>query len=105
MMIRHGDLLLIPSILKKGEKSARDAHGRLVLLEGEVTGHAHVVTDADAEILVSREGAEELRLLVCGSPVSLIHEEHATILVPPGAYLIRRKVEYVSAFETRQVYD
>jgi len=43
------------------------------------------------------EEAEELRLwllVTAPEPVALTHEEHATLLVPPGTYEVRRAREY-----------
>ena len=93
---RQGDVLLIPI-----DKTPLDAHvhvdrvqGRLVLAEGEATGHAHTIVDESAE-LVTPEGAAELYLLVHGTdPVELVHQEHDTIPVEPGAYKVIRQREY-----------
>ena len=67
--------------------------GRLVLREGEATGHAHVVADAHAELVTANE-AEELYLLVLGRRAELRHEEHDTLLVPRGSYVVRRQREW-----------
>jgi hypothetical protein len=69
-------------------------NGRIVLAHGEVTGHAHAITNEAAQ-LVSAEGAAELYLIVNGTePVALEHEEHATIMLPPATYRVSRQVEY-----------
>jgi hypothetical protein len=93
---RQGDVLLIPI-----DKPPLDAHlhvdridGRLVLAEGEATGHAHTIVDESAE-LVTADQAAELYLLVHGTdPVHLVHQEHDTIPVEPGAYRVVRQREY-----------
>ena len=102
---RHGDILLLPVDKMPGKtKAVRRQHGRLVLAEGEVTGHAHVIEDQAAK-LVTADQAAELYLLVHGTePVSLTHEEHRTILVPPGQYRVMRQVEYTPE-ELRAVAD
>ena len=106
-MYRHGDLLL--AAVRKapaGERRARE-NGRLVLARGEVTGHAHVITDEQAELveLVTPTEAIELYLLVHGTqPVALSHEEHDTLLIEPGTYQVRRQREYAPE-EIRQVAD
>jgi hypothetical protein len=104
---RQGDILLIQTDRVAAGEPQERRDGRLVIAAGEATGHAHAILDDHADILVSGEGAEELRLLVVGGdgPVALVHEEHATISVPPGVYEIRRKREYVSEQETRWVTD
>lgn len=101
-IVRQGDVILIPI-----EDTPRNTHpinrenGRLVLAHGEVTGHAHAIADNTVELvtpeggIVTADEAAELYLLVHGSdPVDLVHEEHATIQVPPGRYEVRRMREY-----------
>lgn len=92
---RQGDVLLVAlHDAPAGTKPVpRDRRG-LVLAEGEVTGHAHTIDAPDAE-LVTADQAVELYLLVHGTDlVELTHQEHSTILVPPGAYEVRRQREY-----------
>ena len=96
--IRQGDVLLIPVKRIPGKTRAVDRHhNRLVLAEGEVTGHSHAILDAGAE-LVTAEGAAELEamyLLVGPQPVSLVHEEHGTIEIPADTnWEVRRLREY-----------
>jgi hypothetical protein len=91
---RQGDVLLVE--VARGPSDSRSVpreQGRLVLAHGEVTGHAHVVTD-DAAELVTREQADELYLLIHGGEVVLEHEEHDAIALPPGSYRVVRQREY-----------
>jgi hypothetical protein len=91
---RQGDVLLVEVARRPSDvRPVPREHGRLVLAQGEATGHAHVVTDAAAE-LVSREQADELYLLVYGDDVVLEHEEHDTIPLPRGSYRVMRQREY-----------
>jgi hypothetical protein len=95
--VRQGDVLIVPidpaDVPAATVKVARE-NGRVVLAHGEVTGHAHAIVEESAE-LVTAEGAAELYLLVHGTePVDLLHEEHATIPLLPGAYRIVRQREY-----------
>lgn len=96
-LIRHGDVLLCPvACIPEGTKAVRRKRGRVVLAEGEVTGHAHVIEAEDVRLVSSQE-AEELRmwlLVEAPEPVALTHEEHSTLLIPPGAYEVRIKREY-----------
>jgi hypothetical protein len=64
----------------------------VVLAYGESTGHAHAIAEDEAEMLQTEE-ARFLRVLAEGG-VSLIHEEHATITVPPGEYEVVLQREY-----------
>jgi len=109
---RHGDVILISRSIPDG--ATRRGLGRVVLAEGGVTGHAHVVDSDEAELwTVPDEAAEErtvetervfLRVLAEGG-VSLVHEEHATLLIPPGDYEVRRQREWNDELEPRRVVD
>ena len=99
-LIRQGDVLLVP--VEGVPYQRRLGSGRLVLAEGEVTGHAHVVEDDRASLHGSRD---TLFLKVEGDePVLLVHEEHDTLAVPPGVYEIRRQREYAPG-RSRRVSD
>lgn len=105
VLLRQGDVLLVPveEVPAAASPLPRE-NGRLILAHGEVTGHAHAIVDESAE-LVSAEGAAELYLIVHGSePVALTHEEHGTIMVPPGRYERRMQREYSEEGNT-QVQD
>ena len=108
--IRQGDVLLVrleqtpeQFLAESGrrvDRLARD-RGRLVLAEGEATGHAHVIESEEAELFAEDEElldpgeTAELFLLVHGAaPVPLEHEEHAPLAVPPGVYRVVRQREY-----------
>jgi len=91
---RQGDVLLLEVACRPSDvRRVPREQGRLVLAHGEVTGHAHVIADAAAE-LVTREQADELYLLVYGDEVVLEHEEHDTIPLPAGSYRVIRQREY-----------
>ncbi len=114
-LIRQGDVLLIPvdpDVGTNGEGPEerhvqRRVDGRVVLAEGEATGHAHAVLDEHAHLEVQHFGEsravwlnrrvwDESRtlLVVEGEAATLVHEEHAPLTVPPGSYLVRRQREY-----------
>lgn len=106
-IIRQGDVVLIPVAKSKIPANtiniARES-GRLILAHGEITGHAHAIVDERAELVTAAEAAE-LYLLVHGvDPVALVHEEHATVRVPPGQYERRILREYAPE-ASRPVYD
>ena len=91
---RQGDVLLVrvadpPVDVRPLPREA----GRLVLAHGEVTGHAHVVADPEAE-LVTREQADELYLMVYGEQALLEHDEHDAIPLAEGCYRVIRQREY-----------
>nr|WP_155074064.1 hypothetical protein [Streptomyces taklimakanensis] len=71
----------------------RDARGRLVLAQGEVTGHAHAVVGPGK--LVRESGPFGPTLLHLPDGGRVVHEEHAAIPLPRGWYRVVRQREYV----------
>lgn len=106
-LIRQGDVLLVPaSEIPAGTVPVERENGRAVLAHGEVTGHHHSIAHPDVQ-LVTREEADELRMwlqVTAPGPVKLEHQEHSTLLVPPGLYEVRRQREY-SPEAIRRVAD
>lgn len=77
---------------------------RIVLAEGEATGHAHVLTCAETvpEIeFLEKDGTLYLKV---AEPSPLVHEEHAKITVEPGIYKVQKGREY-SPEAIRNVMD
>lgn len=103
-MFRQGDVLFkeVKSV-PKGGKVRKSGH----ILEGEVTGHIHRISD---RALV----ADEAQVLECGDGlylnvtaeggVSIVHEDHKTLDLPTGLYEIVRQREY-SPEAIRNVMD
>ena len=116
---RQGDVLLVEldELPPQLEPVPRE-DGRLVLAHGEATGHAHVL-EGEGELLAAdleeipprrrlaararREGRAARRrsrgemagrFLRVQAESSLLHDEHATLAVPPGNYLVVRQREY-----------
>jgi len=85
---RQGDVLLraisrIPKEATRGR--AEDGKERIVLAYGEVTGHAHAIHDVEkVDVFVGAQG--QLYLAVKEGGVTLKHEEHGAITLPPGNY-------------------
>jgi hypothetical protein len=97
VMFRQGDVLVLRVKGNADELGERVAEprddGRVVLAYGEVTGHAHAIVDEAATLW--RLPSDDRLLLVTGdAPVALRHEEHATVMVPPGTYVVRRQREF-----------
>jgi hypothetical protein len=93
-LIRQGDVLLVP-VDGLPRETLDVGSGRLVLADGEATGHAHVVEDERASLhsVGGRDGGRFLSV-VGEEPVFLVHEEHDRLSVPPGVYEVRRQREY-----------
>lgn len=87
--VRQGDVLLVnrgPKKLRHDHKRLdRDEFNRIVLMEGEVTGHAHAVLDANVEYVeTSTADAVERWLRVGAGGATLVHEEHAAHRLKPN---------------------
>lgn len=98
---RQGDVFIerVKALPKGATPKARE-NGRVVLAHGEVTGHAHAIADPEALLF---DVGEELFLQADGA-VTLRHEEHGAIAIPPGTYKVTRQREY-SPDEIRNVAD
>jgi hypothetical protein len=99
---RQGDVLFkeVKSI-PKGGKVRASGH----ILEGEVTGHIHKIAEAQlAEAEVLDCGAGLFMSVSAEGGVSIVHEDHHTIVLPPGNYEIVRQREY-SPEQIRNVQD
>lgn len=99
--LRHGDVTLerTDEILE-GFKAKKVPH--LVVALGEVTGHSHkVLPIGDAEVLVlEKEGHSvhpddnDIPFMVQGGNAMIIHEEHEPIILEPGIYNRKMKVQF-----------
>lgn len=108
--LRQGDILLIPITASQVPEGLlpvdRDQRGRIILAEGETTGHAHAILEPEATLFrqADLDDMADRYLRIENEAVELVHEEHATITLPPGDYVIRNKREYAPE-EIRRVYD
>lgn len=109
---QQGDVLIrrradLDHYVKNGDPrfSDRRKGKRLVLAEGEATGHAHVLEveqESDAELI--RIGEAILLNLTNGGTIT--HEEHKPVEVPAGVYEVGKAQEFdYAAEEERQVTD
>lgn len=100
---RQGDVALsqVSAIPADATPRPRD-NGRIVLAYGEVTGHAHAITDPGVECLVAPDGRVYLR--VPDSAATLVHEEHTAHRLLPGAYEVTIQQEWQDE-ESRNVSD
>ena len=95
LSFRQGDVLLVEVHEIPEEAEPEPRSGRIVLAEGEATGHAHAIHERDARTF-TYEGE---RFLLTRSKAQLIHEEHGPIEVPQGSWriVIQREYEPASA--------
>lgn len=106
---RQGDVFLVKiDALPDGLVEIPREGGRVVCAHGEVTGHAHAISEKhvrqfrDARVDVS-DGATRLRAggglpavtyLEVKEACTLRHEEHTAITLEPNVYEVRRQREY-----------
>ncbi len=99
---RQGDLGItqlkkIPQLDKNAVKGKieREKDGYVLAL-GEVTGHRHLLVEDEPatkiEILDVGLGRKVLKIM--DGSASLKHEEHKTITIQPGFYIIQNEKEY-----------
>ena len=88
--IQQGDVVITRLETMPVGKPKTVSRRRCVLAEGEVTGHAHVIEDDEAELIQ----IGERMLLRLGQSAIVTHEEHKPITLEPGLYEIGRVAEY-----------
>jgi hypothetical protein len=95
---RQGDVLLVPvSEVPKGAKRMRPK--RIVLAEGEVTGHVHELVGGKVDLY--RDKAEVVFAKIMAGPSELKHAEHSTQTIEAGIYRVVRQREYTPAENVR----
>ncbi len=79
--------------------------GRLILAEGEQTGHHHSIK-ATANVVLMTDGVETF-LQVQDRPVELVHQEHSTLSIVPGDYEVvqQRRVTPGDARRSYRAFD
>ena len=106
-VFRQGDVLLIAVDEIPAEAIKQPSKGKKVILHalGEATGHHHrfefLDTSYNVKLHASAAGA---RYIHVKAAAALLHEEHSTVSVPAGKYLLPAQVEYTPA-ELRRVAD
>ncbi len=91
-LLRHGDLLLktVKDIPEKAVNLGSDT-----LQEGEVTGHRHRLKgDFDIVQTFSSIGQKGHKYVNAKSELELVHEEHNTIKIPIGKYVLFQEREF-----------
>ena len=109
MLRQQGDVLMftegpLPEGVKKVQKSKET--GRLILAEGEATGHAHAIVGTDVDNCTMYEDSSGTIWLTVEDDVTVLHEEHNAVKLAPGNYRVGI-VREVDPFESeiRSVVD
>lgn len=92
---RQGDVLLREIKIPKSVTKIK-CKNRIILAEGEVTGHAHAISDTRNATMFSDTENNRFYLMII-KPVKLEHEEHGAINLPIGDYEVIRQREYTPA--------
>ena len=84
--LRQGDVLLVDatyrgSKIAEGGKAVPLEGGRVVLMHGENTGHAHAIERPKSKARYFDAGAE--RFLQAVESLSVTHEEHSALFLSP----------------------
>jgi len=107
MQIQHGDVLLKPVFgIPEGATKAKRKGGRLIVAEGEATGHHHAIADKQATIwCLTKDGVEQMYLEVEANHVKISHDEHKPLDIPRGIYEIGivREYDYLKEMERRVI--
>ena len=85
MFYQQGDVIVEKVSVVKGKKL-----NHLTLAEGEATGHHHTITKGDAE-LYEENGTFYLHV---ETEATLTHQEHDTVVLPKGDYVVRKVREF-----------
>ena len=98
---RQGDVFLLRvNSLPLGASPQVTTDKQIILAHGEVTGHAHRVSAAQAQLYT----ALGQRYLKVSETTKLLHEEHGAVELTPGCYKVILQREYApNAFQ--QVVD
>lgn len=81
VVFQQGDVQLFPESIPNGCRRLETN----VVQEGELTGHAHRLSEGDFEVYQDTKGGVRLRVV---TPTALKHEEHDTRVIAPGEYRI-----------------
>jgi hypothetical protein len=107
-LLRQGDVFFEPVTtipLDAKKKELKPLNGRLILAEGEATGHAHAISLSEkqfAKMWGEHEGEKFLEITTDEAVVT--HEEHGKITLPGGTWRSWQQVEY-GPEEIRSVID
>lgn len=102
---RQGDIILnkVDNVDFSNLKKLERRNGRLIVAEGEVTGHHHAIDDVNTDLYLDQHGTMYIHAKE-GSVADLVHDEHDTIHIPEGVYSARIQREYHPE-EIRRVRD
>ncbi len=100
---RQGDILFVKHTDNpSGDIVSRDHQNRLVVAEGEATGHAHAIHDN--AVTLFRDDVLNRAWVVVEEQADVVHEEHDTITLDSGTWMVVYQRQYVRG-QIRRVLD
>lgn len=100
----QGDIPIIEITSEDKRVNYQPFSGELVIREGEVTGHKHILrTKEKSKIEVAKDDFGYF-LKITEGEAELVHEDHKTQTFGVGVYFIGEQIEY-SDLEDRKVQD
>jgi hypothetical protein len=103
---RQGDILIEEVDELPGDAKPQTRVHRLVVAQGEATGHHHVLLPRSAEMDWWQNPAGDIYVRSAEAG-QLVHEEHGVIAILPDAAFVvcRRQVEFTANLVAQQVAD
>lgn len=103
MQYRQGDILFIKLNEKpSGNIIPRDDQNRIVVAEGEATGHAHAIHED--KVTMYRDDVLNRAWVVVDDTADVVHEEHDTVILDSGTWEIVYQRQYVRG-QVRRILD
>lgn len=103
MQYRQGDILFIKLDEKpSGDIIPRDPQNRLVVAEGEATGHAHAIHEETATLYW--DDVLNRAWVVVDDTADVVHEEHEPVTLDMGVWMVVYQRQYIRG-EVRRVLD
>lgn len=104
LVVRQGDVIVKSATLPQNAVEKQRAARGIVLAEGEVTGHAHAIADAHVRWFTVADNPYQQWVVVESDEAVITHEEHASVTLPRGVYVVDIQVQYAPG-EIRRVLD
>lgn len=102
--LRHGDIPLY-EVAEHTFTNPEKHDGKFKIALGEHSGHFHQIESRPEDLVIEKRGDGYVFLLK--SEARLTHQEHKTLVLPPGLYQsgAQREVDHFSESVVRQVID
>ncbi len=105
IIYRHGDVLLEKvDHYRQTSKTKEETSG--IIAKGELSGHAHRIVGGTVLVDTPEwRGSVPTMYVKSDGKTQLVHEEHKTLTLEEGVYVVRRQTEWTPNDNRRRVYD